>query len=165
METVYLGLGANLGDREANLRRALEELSSQVRIERVSAIYETEPVGYEDQPWFLNLVCRGETYIDPFELLSFIKRIESRMDRKESFRNAPRPIDIDILFFGDRIIESENLIIPHPRITERGFVLVPLAEIASALVHPQFGKTIKNLLADLGDSKQVKEWGHVPSIG
>ena len=165
METVYLGLGSNLGDREANLKKALESLSGQVRIETVSAIYETEPVGYEDQPWFLNLVCCGETELEPPDLLLFVKGIEARMDREESFRNAPRTIDIDILFYGDRVIETDDLTIPHPRVAERGFVMVPFAKIAPALVHPKNGKTINDLLSELDDTKQVREWGNVSSIG
>ncbi len=165
MEMVYLGLGSNLGDREANLEKALAALSGQVRIETISAIYETEPVGYEDQPWFLNLVCCGKTELEPPDLLSFAKEIEARMDREESFRNAPRTIDIDILFFGNRVIETDDLTIPHPRVAERGFVMVPFAKIAPVLVHPQNGKTIKDLLSELDDTKQVREWGNVSSIG
>ena len=164
METVYLGLGTNIGQRENNLYRALNFLSEKVEIEKVSRIYETEPVGYDDQQWFLNLVCCVNTELDPLEMLSYAKAIESSMGRQESFRNAPRKIDIDILLIGDRAIELHDLIIPHPRLTERGFVLVPFADIAPNLVHPGSGKTIKDLLAELDDTKQVREWGNVPSI-
>ena len=164
METVYLGLGSNSGDRYDNLFKAIAILSVVMRMKKFSLIYETEPVGYEDQNWFLNLICMGETQLDPFGLLDYLKRLELKMGRKETFRNGPRPIDIDILFFDDRIISSQDLIIPHPRITERGFVLVPLAEIAPDFVHPQNHKTVKCLLSELADPKQVKEWGYVPTI-
>ncbi len=165
MGTVYLGIGSNLGDREANLKGALDALSGQVKIEKISSIYETEPVGYAEQPWFLNLVCRGETGVEPLALLSLAKKIEAQMGRQESFLNAPRLIDIDILLFDDRVIETDDLIVPHPRIGERGFVLVPLTEIAPALVHPTNGKTMINLLSEFEGSEQVREWGNVSSIG
>ena len=165
MGTVYLGIGSNLGDREVNLKGALDALSGQVEIEKISSIYETEPVGYAEQPWFLNLVCRGETGMEPLDLLSLAKRIEAQMGRQESFRNAPRPVDIDIIFFDDRMIETEGLIVPHPRVGERGFVLIPLAQIAPELIHPGNGKSIKNLLSKLEGSEQVREWGNVSSIG
>ncbi len=165
MSTIYLSLGSNLDDREANLKKALELLAPHVVLHQISSIYETEPVGYSNQPWFLNLVCCGKTTLDPSELLSFAKEIESKMGRVSSFPNAPRQIDIDLLFYDDQIIEAENLAIPHPRIGERGFVLVPLAEIAPSLAHPINTKTIKELLSELTDSEQVRKWGHVSSIG
>lgn len=165
METVFLGLGSNLGDRETNLRTALDSLRGQVSLDLVSSVYETEPVGFREQPWFLNLICRGKTSLDPFELLSLAKSVEARMGREESFRNAPRPIDIDILFFGDRIVSADDLRIPHPRIVERRFVMVPLAEIAPDLVHPELRKTIKTLLSDLADPGQVRRREDAPSIG
>ncbi|MBT4511459.1 MAG: 2-amino-4-hydroxy-6-hydroxymethyldihydropteridine diphosphokinase [Chloroflexi bacterium] len=165
MGTIYLGLGSNLGDREATLMKALELLTQHVALNQVSSIYETEPVGYSNQPWFLNLVCRGETDLDPDELLAFVKGIEAQMGRVPSFPNAPRQIDIDLLFYDDQKIESENLIIPHPRIGERGFVLVALAEIAPWLAPPLNAKTIKELLSELTDSEQVRKWGNVSSIG
>ena len=162
---VYLGIGSNLGDREPNLAKGLESLSQQVTIERVSSIYETEPVGYLEQPWFLNMVCCGTTQLDPFELLAFAKGIEGQLGRVPSFPNAPRPIDIDILFYDDRVVETENLIIPHPRIEERAFVLIPLVEIAPDLVHPSNGKYVRDLLSELTNSQQVRKWGNVPSVG
>ncbi len=165
METVYLGLGSNLGDREANLGTALAALSCRIMIDKVSPVYETEPVGYADQPWFLNLVCCGQTIMEPYDLLAFVKMIERQMGREENFPNGPRPIDIDILFFGNWLVTADELVIPHPRIAERGFVLVPLARIAPKLVHPKSGKTIKDLLSELKDPAQVKEWGNVSSIG
>lgn len=165
METVYLGLGSNLGDREASLRIALEALSRRIMIDKVSPVYETEPVGYADQPWFLNLVCSGQTIMEPYDLLAFAKMIEGQMGREEGFRNSPRPIDIDILFLGNWVISSDELVIPHPRLAERGFVMVPLARIAPHLVHPINGKTMKELLSELKDSEQVREWGNVSGIG
>ena len=165
MSKVYLGLGSNIGDRESNLKEALRRLAKKVSIEHISSIYETEPVGYLDQPMFLNLACEGKTELDPFAILTFAKDIESRMGRKPSFSNAPRPIDIDILFYDDRIIEAVELIVPHPRFWERAFVLVPLAEIAPEFIDPKGGKTVRELLAGLGDLQQVRRWGDVPSIG
>lgn len=165
MNTVYLGLGSNIGDREANLSRALNFLFQQIAIERVSSIYETEPVGFVEQPWFLNLVCVGETKMDPFELLAFVKEIEAELGRVSSFSNAPRPIDIDLLLYDDQKIDTDDLIIPHPRMAQRRFVLVPMVEIAASIIHPGNGKTMKDLLSDLSDSIQVRKWGDVSSIG
>ena len=165
MRIVYLGIGSNLEDREANLRTALNRLSRKVTIQKLSSVYETEPVGYAEQPWFLNLVCCGETDLDPFEILSFAKAIETEMGRKPSFPNAPRPIDVDLLFYEDRRITSEDLTVPHPRIAERGFVLIPLAEIAGSLIHPVNGKSITELLSELTDTAQIRKWRDVSSIG
>ncbi len=161
MSTVYLGLGSNLGDREANLAKALGLLTQQVTIGQVSSIYETEPVGYLEQPWFLNLVCVGETKMDPFGLLTFAKEIEPELGRVSSFPNAPRPIDIDLLLYDDQKIDTDDLTIPHPRMAQRRFVLAPMVEIAAAIIHPGNGKTIKELLTKLDDSTQVRKWGNV----
>jgi GTP cyclohydrolase-4 len=155
----YLGLGSNLGNRRRNLAQALELMSKNVEVQRISSIYETEPVGYEQQPLFLNLVCRVSTMLLPEELLGFLKEIENSLDRKPSFRNAPRPIDIDILFYDDVVLASQELTIPHPRLTERAFVLVPLAEIAPGLVHPVKRKTVGQLLQDTGEVSGVRKWG------
>lgn len=131
--TVYLALGSNLGDRRGNIAAAIQRLRDMVDIDTISSVYETEPVGYLDQPQFLNLVCEGKTWLSAQELLHYAKNIETAMGRQPTFRNGPRPIDIDILLYDDEQIEQENLIIPHPRMFERAFVLVPLAEIASTL--------------------------------
>lgn len=142
---VYLSLGSNLGDRRANLKEALRLLGESLEIASVSSVYDTEPVGVGEQPRFLNLVCRVNTDIGPMQLLSLIKGIESSMGRDLSLRNAPRVIDIDIILYGDTIMESPELIIPHPRMRERAFVLVPFAEIAPEVVHPITGERIDDL--------------------
>lgn len=146
MATTYLSLGSNLGDREANIKSALKMLGQEARILKVSSLYETEPVGYKDQPWFLNLVCSLETDLSPQALLELAKTIEKNLGRKPTHRFGPRPIDIDILFYDDLILDSPDLVIPHPRLIERAFVLVPLKEITTNLVHPLSGLTIEELL-------------------
>jgi 2-amino-4-hydroxy-6-hydroxymethyldihydropteridine diphosphokinase len=162
--TVYLGIGSNMGDRQQNLAQALELLSSQSEIEQLSSIYETEPVGFKEQPFFLNAVCRISTKLSPEKLLSFIKEIEATSGRIPSFANAPRPIDIDILFYNNSVIKNPDLTIPHPRLAERAFVLVPLAEIAPELIHPQNGKTIIELLNSLENTKGVRKWTETEEI-
>lgn len=164
MATAYLGLGSNLGDRKQNLIQALELMSKHAVVEQVSSIYETEPVGNEEQPLFLNAVCRISTDMKPGQLLRLAKKIEARLGRKHSFPNAPRPIDIDILFYDDEVLNSKELTIPHPKLVERAFVLVPLAEIAPDLVHPGSGKAIKKLLADLGAVTGVRQWAEAEEI-
>ena len=144
---VYLGLGANLGDRRGNLAAALQRLRDVLDIDVVSSVYETEPVGYADQPRFLNIVCRGKTWLSVSNLLKYAKEIEAAIGRKPSFRNGPRAIDIDILLYDDLHMSEELVTIPHPRMRERAFVLTPLAEIAPDTLDPVSGKTVQELLA------------------
>jgi 2-amino-4-hydroxy-6-hydroxymethyldihydropteridine diphosphokinase len=148
MKTVYLSLGSNLGDRERNLREAIRMLGEAgVHAQRVSSLYETEPVGVRDQPWFLNLVVEAETELFPRQLLARIHRIEFALGRKRVRPQGPRTADIDILLYGDSVIETEELTVPHPRLEERRFVLEPLAELAPELRHPVSRRTIRELLA------------------
>lgn len=144
---VYLSLGSNIGNRRANLKKALRFLGENVDIVKVSSVYDTEPVGVGEQPRFLNLICLVGTNMGPKQLLSFIKGIESEMGRDLRLMNAPRIIDIDIIFHGDTIMESQELTIPHPRMRERAFVLVPFAEIAPEVVHPVTGERVGDLAA------------------
>jgi 2-amino-4-hydroxy-6-hydroxymethyldihydropteridine diphosphokinase len=147
--TVYLGLGTNLGDRFANLQAAVTALPPAVVPGDCSPVYETAPWGFEDQPAFLNQVLRGYTRLEPPELLRHLKTIEGRMGRQPTIKYGPRIIDIDILFYGRLVLETENLTIPHPRLEERAFVLVPLADLAPGFRHPVLDKTIRDLLAEM----------------
>ena len=156
--TVYLGLGSNMGNRQDNLERALDLLSQRLRIGKVSSIYDTEPIGNVNQPRFLNLVCQAYTRLTPSGLLALAKGIELKLGRALGKSNAPRPIDIDILFYSDMVIETPELVIPHPRLTERAFVLVPLDEIAPDLVHPVGGKTVKELMGAATEVQGVLKW-------
>jgi 2-amino-4-hydroxy-6-hydroxymethyldihydropteridine diphosphokinase len=156
---IFLALGSNIGDRKVNLRQALVLLSKNVDIEAVSAIYESDPVGYTQQPLFLNMVLKGSTSLKPKELLKYAKEIEAKLGRKPSFQNAPRPIDIDILFYDNKVMNTKELTIPHPRITVRSFVLVPLNEISADFMHPGNNRAIKHLVKDLGEIKGLHRWG------
>ena len=156
--TVYLGLGSNLGDRQQNLEKALDYLKQRLQSAEVSSVYETEPIDSPGQPYFLNMVLRANTRLAPTELLLLAQGIERKLGRVPDRRNAPRPIDIDILFYGEQVIKTTELIIPHPRLMKRAFVLVPLAEIAPDLVHPTRKRSSKQLLKGLSGRQGVVKW-------
>ena len=147
MKTVYLSLGSNVGDREANLREALERLEApDLHVKRVSPIYETEPVEYTDQRWFLNLAAEAETDLFPMQLLARIGKIERALGRVRTVPKGPRTIDIDILLYGRAVVGSKTLEIPHPRMAERRFVLAPLADLAPDLRHPVTHQSVRQML-------------------
>lgn len=147
MPIVYLGLGTNLGDREANLRRALDSIREFARLDALSSVYLSEPVGYTDQPDFWNMVVRIETDLDPDALLGALEEIEREVGREPSFRNAPRLLDIDILLYGGEVIDRPGLRVPHPRLLERAFVLLPLVELDEDLTLPGRGIVLSEHLS------------------
>jgi 2-amino-4-hydroxy-6-hydroxymethyldihydropteridine diphosphokinase len=156
-QTVYLSMGSNLGDREENLRQALSALASEhIEPRRVSSCYETEPVGYRDQPWFLNIAVETSTSLSPDELLNRCRHIESKLGRRRSFHGAPRTLDIDILLYGDQVIAGETLVIPHPRMQDRRFVLKPLSDIAPQVLHPLLNQTVQALFEACRDRSSVR---------
>jgi 2-amino-4-hydroxy-6-hydroxymethyldihydropteridine diphosphokinase len=155
---ITLALGTNLGDRPGNLLAAIAALPPAVTVLEQSFIYETLPWGVTDQPDFLNMVIKGETHLLPQDLLRNLKELEIRLGRIPSIHYGPRKIDIDILFYGDLILNTPELTLPHPHLHERAFVLVPLADLAPEQNHPVFGKTIRELLAEV-DTAGVKRYG------
>ncbi|PKB78274.1 MAG: 2-amino-4-hydroxy-6-hydroxymethyldihydropteridine diphosphokinase [SAR202 cluster bacterium Io17-Chloro-G9] len=187
--TVYLGLGSNLGCRKANLDRAVQgireisgghpqtpvnslgarhavprsEIQRGIRVIRASSVYETEPWGFTDQGRFLNQVLEAETTISPHDLLDEIKRLENEMGREAGTRYGPRVIDIDILLYGDQVVDGPELQIPHPRLHQRAFVLVPLVELAPDMLHPALGVSISDLFHQVDGKTGVKQWVKSPS--
>jgi len=153
---VYIALGTNLGQRSENLQAAIEAFPPEVIVLDESHVYETPPWGYENQPPFLNMAVKAETSLEPGALLKYLKQLEVELGREENIRWGPRLIDLDILFYDDLVIDTPPLVIPHPRLHERAFVLVPLGDIALDLVHPVFGQTIHELLANI-DMEGIKQ--------
>jgi 2-amino-4-hydroxy-6-hydroxymethyldihydropteridine diphosphokinase len=153
--SVYLGLGSNVGNREENLKIALGYIEQRMRVLAKSSIYETDPVGNTNQPKFLNMVCEVKTTLPPASLLILAKGIEQKLGRPaNSPKDSPRTMDIDILFYGDQVLNDPDLIIPHPRLSKRAFVLVPMNEIASDFIDPATGQTISVLLERVQAAKQ-----------
>jgi len=159
MTTVYLSLGSNLGDREKNLRDAIAALPpAEAQPARISSFYETEPVDFTEQPWFLNCVVEVETQLPPLELLHALREIESHLGSKKEFAKGPRLLDIDILTYGDATMDTPELQVPHPRMTQRRFVLAPLTELAPGLRHPSWNATAGELLARSEDHGEVRRF-------
>ncbi|HEV3512701.1 MAG TPA: 2-amino-4-hydroxy-6-hydroxymethyldihydropteridine diphosphokinase [Candidatus Sulfotelmatobacter sp.] len=152
----YLSLGSNLGDRVEQLRRVIARLAEHGRVLSVSSFYETEPVEVSDQPWFLNCAVALETSESPERLMAALLEIEREMGRERIRKKGPRTVDIDILLYGDQVVNTAELIVPHPAMTQRRFVLEPLAEIAGEVRHPVVGKTVHELLAELPAGQSVR---------
>jgi 2-amino-4-hydroxy-6-hydroxymethyldihydropteridine diphosphokinase len=151
----YISAGSNLGNRKASLDFGAMSLAKGGLVQKISSYFETEPVGYSDQPWFLNQVFELETLLAPRDLLFLCQEIELACGRERPFPNAPRTLDLDILLFGDSVIEDKDLKIPHPRMMERKFVLEPLAQIAPGIRHPISGKTAEELLRICPDHSEI----------
>jgi 2-amino-4-hydroxy-6-hydroxymethyldihydropteridine diphosphokinase len=160
MTTAYIGLGSNLGDREANLSTAIHLLSQSATVPVTSSLYQTEPEGYKEQPDFLNSVACVDTGTAAGKLLKILSDIEVRMGRERPFAGAPRVIDLDLLFFDGAKISEPGLEVPHPRLHLRAFVLVPMVEIAPDFIHPVLHKSMKELLAGLAPGYRVEKWAH-----
>jgi len=158
MTVVYIGLGSNMGDREANLVKAFHLISQSAPVLVTSSLYQTEPQGYKDQPDFLNSVVCVDTDATAAEMMRILGGIEAQMGRERPFAGAPRVIDLDLLFYGEAIINQPGLEVPHPRLHRRPFVLVPMVEIAPEFIHPVLHKTMSELLAGLAPGYRVDKW-------
>jgi 2-amino-4-hydroxy-6-hydroxymethyldihydropteridine diphosphokinase len=153
---VYLSLGSNVGDRETHLREAMQRLQSVGPVQSISSLYETQPVEFTDQPWFLNCAVGLETSSNPTQLMQQLLEIERAMGRQRLQKKGPRTIDLDILLFGDVVVNTAELAIPHPAMQHRRFVLEPLAEIAPDAIHPVLKKTVRELLSELPPGQSVR---------
>ena len=164
---VFIGLGTNVGDRDAMIERALGALSETPSIDvvRRASLYETEPVGPVDQPRFLNTVVEVDTSLDPEPLLSHLKEVERDLGRRPRERWGPREIDLDLLLYGDSVIHTSELTVPHPELSRRRFVLVPLVELAPDVRHPRLGRPMERLLRECADTKGVRPFPSNPASG
>jgi len=154
---VFIGIGANIGPVRENFAKALKSIEKRARVVSVSSLYESNPVGPQDQPKFTNAVIKVETELAPFELLDRLKEIEREIGRKKTKRWGPRVIDLDIIFYGDLVINTDSLVIPHPRAHERRFVLEPLLEIEPTAWHPAKDMAVKDICSGLGDSQAISK--------
>ena len=156
MNDVYIGIGSNLGNKEENIEKAIDLIKEKCKILKVSSLFETEPMYYKNQDWFLNCAIKIETKLNPQELLAFLQSIEKILGRVMTIKNGPRTIDLDILFYSDEVIKTNNLTIPHPRLHKRLFVLEPLKEICPEFVHPILKKSISKLCSVANNPRFVK---------
>lgn len=163
IETAFIGFGSNLGDKRTNCLKGLRALKAhgKVKLLRLSSLWRTEPVGFRCQDWFLNGVVEVATELSPRELLELMKEVERKVGRKETFRWGPRTLDLDLLLCGQKVVQEEDLQVPHPRLHQRAFVLVPLVEIAPEAYHPILRKTAKELLQELNDPAEVQYFGPI----
>ncbi|MEW5928588.1 MAG: 2-amino-4-hydroxy-6-hydroxymethyldihydropteridine diphosphokinase [Gemmatimonadota bacterium] len=162
---VLVGLGSNLDRPVERLAEAVHRLAPAVEVLAASPVYRTEPVGFREQPDFYNAVVVGRTALQPGEVLAHLHEVEEAMGRRRSFRNAPRVIDLDLLAVGGRVVDAPELVLPHPRMAERAFVLAPLAEVAPGWRHPLLGRTARELLVSAGALERVERWGDLPLFG